>query len=216
MKKKTLIIDCDGVIYPFSNLTSDDFKNAIKLTCENNAKIDGVTQQKISEKVIEQQKHGMFNYIKALCDDACYDFEEFCQQMFEYIDYRKIEEDQSLLEVLQQTADQRTVYILSNNHHVHLEKIFLKRFGKTLHEIEKIGIRCFDITTTEQNGAFYPKQDPEGLRTFLKKINKTPQECILIDDSIRNIQAAKNIEMEGVLIDEKYKLSDYLSSLLSI
>ena len=67
MTKKTLIIDCDGVLYPASMLTLQEFVDAMKNTYRDDLKVDSKTQAKVSEQTISKQRLGMFNYINEMC-----------------------------------------------------------------------------------------------------------------------------------------------------
>ena len=67
-----------------------------------------------------------------------------------------------------------------------------------------------------KNGVFYPKQNPKSLEIFADRLGVLPQDCILIDDTQRNLDSAKQIGMQTVLIDdEKCTLKQYLTSINS-
>ncbi len=212
MTKKTLIIDCDGVLYPASMLTLSEFVDAMKSTYRQDLKVDGKTQERVSQETIAQNKLGMFNYINAMCVETGYDFDEFCHKMQEKVDYNKITPDKKLLNLLLQEAKENHVVILTNNHMAHLDKVLQHRFGKTVDDMNASGIECFDIKSTMIDGVFYPKQDPRALTIFTERLNVSPKDCILIDDTKRNLDAAKKIGMQTFLIDEdKNTLHQYLS-----
>lgn len=213
MNKQTLILDCDGVLYPISQISLAEFVDAMKQTYREELKIDGKTQAQISEKTISEKRLGMFNYIKAMCDYADYNFDEFCLKMQDRVDYDKITPDYGLYNQLLNTAKDRQVVILTNNHVAHLDKVLQKRFGKNLFEVEADGIECYDIKTMERNGVFYPKQDPMALKLFAAKINHTPENCTLVDDTEKNLTSAKQVGMKTVLISEKFTLKQYLQQL---
>lgn len=215
MAEKTLIIDCDGVLYPFSDLPLGNFVQAMKQTYREDVKLDGATQQKISEQTIAENKLGIFNYVKAICNHTGYSFETFCQQMISRVDYSNIGRNDTLFKMLAQTAKTHKVTILTNNHIGHLDKVLRKCFDKSVFDMENAGIRCFDITSTEKNGVFYPKQNPQALIMFAARIGEDVKNCVLLDDSERNINSAKSIGMGGVLIDEEHSLQQYLGKLLT-
>ena len=212
MTKKTLIIDCDGVLYPASVLTLSEFVEAMKSTYRQDLKVDGKTQERVSQETIAQNKLGMFNYINAMCVETGYNFDDFCHKMQEKVDYNKITPDKNLLNLLLREARENHVVILTNNHMAHLDKVLQHRFGKTVDEMNTLGIECFDIKSTMIDGVFYPKQDPKALTIFAERLNVSPKDCILIDDTKRNLDAAKKIGMQTFLIDEdKNTLHQYLS-----
>lgn len=209
--KKTLIVDCDGVLYPSSQLSLRQFVSAMKETYRNDMNVSGEIQSQISAETIAKKQLGMFNYIKAMCEKVNYSFPQFCYQMFEKVDYRNIERDDSLFRMLQAAAHQDEVVIFTNNHNVHLDKVLRQRFDKSIFEAEEAGIRCYDITMTEKNGVFQPKQDPKALLLFAKRIERRPEDCVLIDDSPRNIEAARQAGMGAELIGGDNTLKAYLS-----
>ena len=104
MPKQALILDCDGVLYPISQISLAEFVDAMKQTYREELKIDGKTQALISEQTIAQNRLGMFNYIKAMCDYADYNFDEFCLKMQSRVDYDKITPDYGLYKQLLNTA----------------------------------------------------------------------------------------------------------------
>jgi FMN phosphatase YigB (HAD superfamily) len=212
---KTLIVDCDGVLYPSSQVTMFDFLKAMKATYRDDLQVDGETQSRVSAETIAQQKLGMFNYIKAMCDSEKYDFDEFCNRMFDRVDYSKIFPDETLGRQLIGAAKQDNVVILTNNHRNHLDRVLQHRFGKTAADFEALGIKCIDITQTEKDGVFYPKQDPKALRALTQTLGVRPEDCTLLDDTSYNVDAARRIGMNAVLIDEKNTLKNYLTQTYS-
>ena len=212
MTKQTLIIDCDGVLYPASMLTLSEFVEAMKTTYRQDLKVDSETQERVSQETIAANRLGMFNYINAMCLETGYDFDEFCLKMQEKIDYNKITPDKNLYNLLLKEAKQNRVVILTNNHMSHLDKVLQQRFGKDVSQMSADGIECFDIKSTMIDGVFYPKQNPQALAIFAQRLNVNPKDCVLIDDTKRNLDAAKKIGMQTYLIDEdKNTLHNYLN-----
>jgi len=207
---KTLIIDCDGVLYPTYELTLKDFVDAMKVTYREDLKVSGELQERVSKETLEKNHLGMFNYINAMCKATNYNFDDFCHKMFDKIDYTKISKDESLFNLLVEEAQQNNVVILTNNHITHLDKVLRQRFGKSVFEAEEAGIKCFDIKSTMKNGVFYPKQNPKALTIFAGKLGVLIKDCILIDDTKKNIDAAENIGMQTYVIDDNHTLRQYL------
>ena len=56
MNKKTIIIDCDGVLYPASMLTLSEFVNAMKDTFHNDLQVDTDTQARVSQQTINNNQ----------------------------------------------------------------------------------------------------------------------------------------------------------------
>ena len=206
MKKQTLILDCDGVLYPISQLATADIVSAMKETLDSLS----VAPQVVEEVSAQTKGSGMFNYIHQLCKVAKVDFADFCTSMQSKIDYSKNTRYESLLKKINQTKKDYDVVILTNNHQAHLNQVLELRFGKN---INNLGIPCYSIEDLEKSGKFYPKQSQLGLKIFCNKLGKHPSECVLVDDTQRNLDSASSIGMQGVLITENLSLSKYLNQL---
>lgn len=213
MKNKTLILDCDGVLYPASDLTLADFISAMKKTFHQDVKISAELQKQISEETIAKKHLGMYNYIKAVCDKTGYAFNQFCEQMISYIDYSQISPDLQLGKMLLSSAKDYDTVILTNSHISHLDKVLQRRFNKSVFDMENANIKCFDIQALERNGVFHPKQEDKALSLFANRIGKLPQDCVLIDDMQRNLDAAQKNGMQTILINEDFTLKQYLLQL---
>lgn len=212
-KRQVQILDCDGVLYPGSMLALNDFVGAMQKTFSEDYHLDEAFLKKVSEKTLRKNHLGMFNYIKAVCDETGNSFQGFCRQMFAKVNYNQIKKDQALLKQLKAAATRHKMVIFTNNTIGHLDMVLKHRFGSSVFEFENAGIECYDIMATERQGAFYPKQNPKALELFASKIGYMPQECVLVDDSPRNIESAQQAGMQGVLIDESLSLSAYLAGL---
>lgn len=207
--KKTLIVDCDGVIYPMSDIPLSSFVGAMKDTAQDFG-FSTEEYNNASQITLNNKSLGMFNFIKELCHHDNEAFENFCESMFNKIDYSKIQRDEDTLLLMQKTKANYDIVILTNNHRNHLDKVLEARFGKNT---QNIGIECYDIRDTLKDGVFLPKQTENGLINFVSNINKNIEDCVLVDDAKRNLNVAEKIGLNGVLISESNSLSDYLKSL---
>ena len=131
-------------------------------------------------------------------------YNEFCKDMCKTLDYSKIKRNDELYDLLVKTGKKYDICILTNNCKDHLDKIYSRLFGKT---IEELPFTSYDISFTFQDEMFHPKQSVDGFTNFLKKINKKNTECIVCDDSKRNIQRCieNKIPYELITIDNTLK-----------
>ena len=208
---KTLIIDCDGVLYPESMVPIYKQVNALK----NQAISNNITKQeynKISNETKKRGEDGLYNFILNLCGKNMDKYNNFCTNMINSIshEYNNIKRDDELFELLVKTGKKYEICILTNNCKIHLEKVYSKLFGKS---IEEFPFKSYDITFTFKDGFFHPKQSFDGLTNFIKKINKNKNECILIDDSYRNIQRCIENKIQYEYINEKNTLKMVLNKL---
>ncbi len=81
--------------------------------------------------------------------------------------------------------------------------------------LQKVGLYHKFSAIVDGNDVSKAKPDPEVFLIAAKKINKTPEQCVVIEDALAGIQAANNAGMISVAIGDKkllheadYNLSD--------
>ena len=203
--RKLLILDCDGVLYPAANISHSNFVTAFFKTME----YFGMKEALIDEEKISCAAE-FWNVIYKMCRNTGCEFDEFCRKMIENVDYKKIRKSQTLLSLLKATKKNFDIVVLSDNHHYHLEQVLKQRFNLGINDFAKMGIHCYDITSTKQADVFLPKSRQEGLRNFLHRQNRKVEECIFVDNSRLNIAAGRKIGMESVYIYKNRSLQKYL------
>ena len=120
--------------------------------------------------------------------------------MAERIDYSNIEYNPYIAQTIPHLAALYNVGILTNNSRAHLAKVVERVMAQPLEKLEASGVKIFDITATEENGVFWRKQ-PEGLALVCRLNGYQPAQTYLFDDAPANIDAAKEVGMHGILID---------------
>lgn len=206
--RKLLILDCDGVLYPASNIVHTDFINALHKTEE-------LFLQKISEEEEKNIRNGadMWNVLRSQCKKNHLSFEVLCKNIVANISYKKIRKSNVLLSLLHQCRKNFDVVILSDNHYCHIENVLRKRFGLGIKDFADLGIRCFDITDSEKDGVFWPKKAEDMLARFCEKNHRKAQDCIFVDNCMNNIEAGIKVGMQTVFISPRYTLQKYLKSI---
>ena len=205
--KKLLILDCDGVLYPASNITHGDFVSAFEKTAKKFGKWDIVRNENLDSPI------GFWERIYGICGKDRAVFDEFCKNMVSNINYEKIRKSHILFNLLTSAKKKFDISILSDNHKYHLEQVMIHRFGMGVADFEAMGIKCYDITSTEKNGKFFPKCAEDSLSEFLKKKNKTVDECIFVDNSMTNVSAGRKIGIETIYISQNRTLQGYLKKI---
>lgn len=81
--------------------------------------------------------------------------------------------------------------ILFSNAPGHYTEAILKLTGMT---------RLFDAVYSVETLRFRPKPMPEGFRALLKAEGLTPRRCIMVEDSLANLVAAKSLGMKTVWV----------------
>ncbi len=213
MTESVYIIDCDGVLYPESELALRKIVDAMKKIYRENIGLSGEQQRKISEESINKKHLGVFNYIKDICDATGYDFKKYCQEMAAEIDYNSIEYNAKLKDVLLKTAKQNKVVIFSNNSFEHIDKVLQKVFKQSAASLQQENIEVYDIAQTKRDGYFHPKQSEHGFEYFLEKHRLSGEDCLLFDDAQTNLSVAKRLGIKGYLVTPENSLEKLLTKL---
>ncbi|PKO32276.1 MAG: pyrimidine 5'-nucleotidase [Betaproteobacteria bacterium HGW-Betaproteobacteria-7] len=70
--------------------------------------------------------------------------------------------------------------------------------------------RCFDAVYAVENLKFRPKPMPAGFRALLRAEHLDPRRCIMVEDSLPNLQTAKKLGMYTVLVSTGSRRSPYV------
>lgn len=208
--RKTLVLDCDGVIYPLTDIPNEVFINAFREAVYS----FGISEEEYirASKLAKARKAiGLFNFAREICCDFGIEFEDLCDAFVARLDYSRLHFDAELLELLHQVQKRYNLAIYTNNHIKHLDKVLMAKLGLTT---KNIGFTCFDITSTLFNDIFHPKKSDLGLLMVAEKLGQEPKDCILIDDAEFNCDKAESIGMGAVLITKNHTLKDCLQEML--
>lgn len=208
--RKTLVLDCDGVLYPLSAIPNAEFVQAFKDTIFSLG-ISEEQYKEASNRTKAKKALGLFNFAREICQDFSISFDAFCDGFVANLNYANITRDDELFELLREVQKYYNLAIYTNNHVKHLNKILEAKFCKNT---ANIGFVCYDITSTYFNNIFHPKKSDLGLRMVAEKLGQEPENCILVDDAEINCAKALSIGMEAVLITEDFTLKDYLGIIL--
>ena len=208
---KILIIDCDGVLYPEYQFPLSKEIKAIELQAYAN-NISKEQYQKISNETLKRGEQGLYNFILNLCNKNMNSYNIFCKKVVDSIDC-KIERNDELYNLLLKASKKYDICIFTNSSNYHLNKVYKNLFGMTLSDFP---FPSYDIGFTFKDGCFHPKQTKEGYINFMKKINVDKKDCIVIDDSYRNIQRCIELGIQYEYITKEYTLMNALNKLISI
>ena len=167
--------------------------------------------KKISKETINRGEQGLYNFVLNLVHKNMDLFNEFCKKVTESIDYSNIKRDDELYSLLLKVSKKYEICILTNNTISHLDRVYIQLFGKSLQEFP---FPSYDITSTFKDGCFHPKQTKEGFINFINKIKKDKKDCIVIDDSFRNIKRCMEIGIQYEYITNENTLIKVLKKLI--
>ena len=74
--------------------------------------------------------------------------------------------------------------------------------------LKKVGLYDMFEAIVDGNDVSKAKPDPEVFLIAAKKLNKTPEQCVVIEDALAGIQAANNAGMISVAIGDKKLLHE--------
>ena len=113
--KKTLVIDCDGVLYPLSAIPTKKFLQAFR---ESIFHLGITTEQYEQASILTKSKKalGLFNFAKEICSDYSVDFDLLCKEFISRLDYSAISKDEELWTLLERAKKQYNLAIYTNNH----------------------------------------------------------------------------------------------------
>jgi len=187
---KALLIDCDGVLYG----TTEGSDKIIAAGVYKTLAQYGISQEEFVQMRADLKKigiRGLFNTILELCNKYHISFEKFAEKTVNNTDYSQINPDPEMLALLKQVATVMPVYIVTNNTHPHLKKIFDCLRGKTspIDFQEELGIHAITVENTLEyepnldHEIFFPKQMGNQFTRICERIHLSPACVGLIDDS---------------------------------
>ena len=118
--------------------------------------------------------------------------EEFLEYVHD-INLEILKPNEELNEIIKELPGKKFIY--TNGSKKHAENVLNKL------EMQKIFDHIFDIK--ESN--FIPKPNIKSYQKFIKKMNIDPKVSVMFEDIGRNLEPAKNIGMQTVLILRKIK-----------
>ncbi len=184
---KNLIFDIGGVIILRKKVDFSKFEEEFSLSKE---RIENIVKICFKEKMINK------------------DFEErnFFKENFSHLlgwkDYRRIlrkiyggeTANKTLLNWIQGKKKKYKIFLLTNN------TIALRFLLKEKFKIDHL----FDFVFNSAKIGL-AKPDPKLFEYLLEKAGVDPQECLFVDDNLKNIEAAKNIGFLTILFENNKK-----------
>jgi putative hydrolase of the HAD superfamily len=113
------------------------------------------------------------------------------------------------IELIKKIRQKYPVYLLSNTNNIHIQAS--NTYLKKAHGISNLDV-LFDNLFLSYEMAMW-KPDVEIYHSVLKKINMQPNEVIFFDDNLHNIESAKKIGMQTILVEPPTSILEYCKNL---
>ncbi|MBF03194.1 MAG: beta-phosphoglucomutase [Flavobacterium sp.] len=196
MNNKTFIFDLDGVIvdtakYHFLAWQRLASQLGIDFTPEHNEQLKGVSRVRSLDIILE------LGNIHATQEDKN---KWLIQKNTEYLSYIDKLDESEILPGVSSVLNYLKEY---------QQNIVLGSASKNARPIlEKTGIIHYFDAIVDGNDVANAKPDPEVFLQGAKKMNASPTNCIVFEDSVAGIQAANIAEMTSIGIGEKEVLHE--------
>ena len=195
MEIKNLVFDLDGTLYPYSKEIENNVNiKSIDLFCKYIAKSQSEVWQ------ILQAIRAKGFYETEISEDYGISKSEFIEYVCD-VDVSMLRPNQKLADKLRQIAIPKFVFTDSTTKHV-------CDVLKQLQIPENLFADIVDGHHTE----YRYKYSRDGFEKFFERTQTTPQESMIFEDSYRNIEMAKSLGMQTVLIrsdKNEYPAADF-------
>ena len=113
------------------------------------------------------------------------------------------------IDLIKKIRQKFPIYLLSNTNNIHIEASNL--YLKKQHAIENLDLLFDKVFLSYQMGMWKP--DVEIYHSVLKQINLQPHEALFLDDNLKNIESAKAIGMQTILVEPPTSITEYCKNL---
>lgn len=184
MKNKNLVFDLDATLY----YVGDEIEKLCDKKVINffTQKMNITNEQ--SEQVVKEVRSRYAYDVEALEGDFPFSKQEFLEEICN-VDVSMLVPDRELNDILHQLPQNKYILTDSIYHHV-------KDTLKAICVDESLFKGIFDA----HDMAYTFKYRPESFKMFLQKYGLQAAECILFEDSIKNLRVAKSLGFITVLI----------------
>lgn len=113
------------------------------------------------------------------------------------------------IELIKKIRQKFPIYLLSNTNNIHIEASNL--YLKKQHSIENLDSLFDKVFLSYKMGMWKP--DVEIYHSVLKQINLQAHEALFLDDNLKNIESAKAIGMQTILVEPPTSITEYCKNL---
>ncbi len=114
------------------------------------------------------------------------------------------------LEVINKIRQKYPVYLLSNTNNIHIQAS--NNYLKKVYGINNLD-QVFDKLFLSYE-MFLWKPDPEIYHSVLRQINLLPEEVLFLDDNFANIESAKALGIQTILVEPPTSITEYCKNMI--
>lgn len=210
-QKPTLfVVDCDGVLYPKEQLSTQMIVNAVEQVFDK-YQIPQSIRQECSQTARNHKYNGLYQYASLVAKKTGLDFKTLADEIVAHTDYSHIQPNPELLKKLRYLNRRHEVCIYTNNTKQHTLAVCERLFGKSP---ESVGIPIYHIGTIQRHGMLCPKQSKEALWLLWKMYAKEFKEMCFLDDTPAILDTVQKVGCQGCLITKEAPLIDFVQDVI--
>ena len=210
---KLIIIDCDGVLYPSSELDINAMVYAFNDVCDD----FGLIEEKctnIEDCTCNKPIKGFYDYIGYVAEKVGINRDDFILKMVEHIDYSHIKADKDkILEKFEKLNQNRPLSICTNNHATHVNQVLKAKFNIGA---QQLPFEIFDARYAKKDGQHYPKESELFITQLEKHFGTEACNFLWIDDNPKIVEKIAKYGSKAILVDEKKSLAKILKALCEV
>ncbi len=192
MQNKVLVFDLDGTLY---HGTDEICKlEDIKIISFLSSKLQ-ITKDKTKHLIADIRSRYVYD-VDALEGELPFSKEEFLENVCD-VDVSYLSQNLILNQYLSQLSQRK--FILTDSIAKHVSDV-LRIIG--------VDENLFEAVFTAKDMNYIFKYKPEGFYKFLQKYSLKAQDCVLFEDSLRNLKVAKSLGFITVFISSEIRLKE--------
>lgn len=201
-----------AVIFDFGNVIIDiEFQKIYQAFAKFTSKSEAYIEKRITEdQIFRRYESGQFS-------DA--EFREVIRQTlgFPLSDHQIdaawnaifLEIPAERIELIKQIRLKYPIYLLSNTNNIHIE--YANTYLKKSYGIDNLELLFDKLFLSYEMGLWKP--DADIYHTVLKDINLSANEVLFLDDNLHNIEAAKALGIQTILIEPPTSIIEYCKNI---
>lgn len=201
-REKVLVFDIDNTIYPKGSGLYEDILERIDLFLQKRL---GITREEASKlRHVYYLKYGT-TLMGIKTEQPHIDFEDYIKFVYVHDPKDFIKNDDKLVKTLSRVKNKKIIFTDGPKEHALKVMNFLNI------------TRFFDHISDLRSRNFLSKPTQDSFKKFFEEANIEPENAVFIEDSKKNLKAAKHLGMTTVLVsqEEEKQKPEYVDFVIS-